>query len=164
MNMLTPYQLKLIHSEVDGENTPEASIEVRKLVETQPEALAFMTSLQGLDALFREVPDRAPPPRVVRVIHNAMPLNSRASPRAGHAQGSTQTITRWIIQQWNGVTNLMEESMLTKKALIIGTTAVAVIAIVGWAVVGYSPSIFDAGTIGAGDSLSGVQQAGRYKG
>ncbi len=164
MNMLTPYQLELIHSEVDGENTPEASVEVRKLVETQPEALALMTSLRGLDALFRKVPDRALPPRVIQLIRNAMPLNSRTSPRRGPAQGTTQAIPRWVIQQWNGVTNLMEESMLTKKMLIIATTAVAAIAIIGQAVVGYSPSVFDAATIGAGDSISGVQQAGRYKG
>jgi len=162
--MLTPYQLELIHGEIDGENTPEASVEVRELVETQPEALALMTSLASLDALFSEVPDRDPPPRVRQEIHNAMSLNSRASPRAGHAQGTTQTITRWAIQQWNSATNIMGELMLTKKVLLVATTAVAAIAIIGYAVVDYKPSVFDAGTIGAKDGMSGVQQAGRYKG
>ena len=64
MNMLTPYQLELIHGEIDAENTPEASVEVRQLVETQPEALALMTSLRSLDALFNKVPNRVPPPGV----------------------------------------------------------------------------------------------------
>ena len=44
--MLTQYQLELIHREIDGENTPEASAEVRKLVAIQPEALTLLTSLQ----------------------------------------------------------------------------------------------------------------------
>ncbi len=162
--MLTPYQLELIHGEIDGENTPEASVEVRELVETQPEALRLMTSLRALDVLFREVPDRTPPPHLTQLIHNAMPQNSRASPRAGHAQGTTQTITRWAIQRWNVFTNLMGELMLTKKILIGATTAVAAIAIIGYALVDYPPSVFDAGTIGAKDDMKGVQQAGRYKG
>lgn len=162
--MLTPYQLELIHGEVDGENTLEASLEVRQLVETQPEALALMTSLRSLDELFNKVPDRVPPPRVTELIHNAMPLNSRASPKAELANGTAQTISKWAIQQWNGVTNLMGEFMLTKKVLIVATTAVAAIAIIGELIVGYRPSVYDAGTVGAGGDMSGVQQAGRYKG
>src|SRR5260221_13668040 len=144
MNMLTSYQQELIHREIDGENTPEESVEVQNLVQTQPEALALMTSLRSLDALFREVPDRVPPPRVTQSIHNAMSLNSRASPATLHAQGTTQTITRWATQQWNGVTNLMEKSMLTKRVLIGVTTAVAAIAIIGYIVVDYKPSVYDA--------------------
>lgn len=162
--MLTQYQRELIHREIDGENTSDESIEVRKLVETQPEALALMTSLRDLDALFGEVPDRDTPPRVKELIHQAVSLNLRTAPKRGREQGITQSISRWAVQQWNGVTNLMEEFMLTKKVLIVATTAVAVIAIVGQAVVGYKPSVFDAGTVGAGDGMSGVQQAGRYKG
>lgn len=107
--MLTKYQFELIHREIDGENTPEASAEVRELVATQPEALTLMTNLQSLDSLFREVPYREPPPRVRQAIYKAMSLHPRASPRAGHAQGTTQTITRWAAQQWNGVSNFMGE-------------------------------------------------------
>ncbi len=164
MNMLTPNQLELIHGEVDGENTPEASAEVRKLVETQPEALALMKSLRALDGLFREVPERVPSARVTQLIHNAMPLNSRASPRVVQEQGATQSITGWAIKQWNGVTNLMGELMQTKKVLIGATTLVAVIAIIGYATGNYPPGVRDAGTIGAKDGMGGVQQAGRYKG
>jgi len=159
MNMLTQYQQELIHREIDGENTPEESIEAKKLVETYPEALALMTSLRDLDALFSEVPDRDTPPRVRELIRQQVSLNSKE-----HTQRTTQSISSWAAQQWKGVTNLMEEFMLTKKVLIVATTAVAVIAIIGQAVVGYTPSVFDAGTSGAGSGMSGVQQAGRYKG
>jgi hypothetical protein len=159
MNMLTKYQIELIHREVDGENTPEASAEVQQLVATQPEALTLMTNLQSLDALFRQVPEREPSPAVRQAINKAL-----LSPRPEQAQGATQSITRWAVQQWNGISNFMEELMLTKKVLLVATTAVAVIAIVGNALVGYPPSIFDAGTIGAGKDISGVQQAGRYHG
>src|SRR5512141_1724820 len=133
MNMLTKYQLELIHREIDGENTPEASAEVRELVATQPEALTLMTSLQSLDALFREVPSREPPPSLRHALYAAMSANQTA----GHAQGSMQTITRWAAQQWNGVSNFMEELMSTKKVLLVATTAVAVIAIIGHSLVGY---------------------------
>ena len=61
--MLTPRQLDLVHRELDGATTPEESAEVASLVATQPEAQALLTSLRKLDALFREVPDHAPPPR-----------------------------------------------------------------------------------------------------
>ena len=157
MIMLTEYQLELIHREVDGENSPEASAEVRELVATQPEALTLMTSLQSLDALIREVPTREPPPGSRQSIQKAMSLNPRASPKSGQGQG-TQAITGWAAQQWNGISNFMESLMLTKKVLLGATTAVAAIAIIGYAVVGYPPSVFDAGTIG------GVQKAERYKG
>jgi len=96
--MLTESQVELIHREIDGENTPEASAEVRELVARQPEALTLMTNLRALDALFREVPYREPPPAVREALYKAMSLNSRASPRAGNAQGRKQTITRWAGQ------------------------------------------------------------------
>ena len=168
MSMLTQYQQELIHREIDGVNTPEQSVEVRKLVETQPEALSLMTSLRALDALFGQVPERAPHPRVRQLIHERMSQSSTASLGAGRAQGMTQSITSWAAQQWSGVTNLMGEFMLTKKVLIVATTVVAGIAIIGQAVTGYPPSVFDAGTIGGKDDpkdgMTGVEQAGRFKG
>ena len=160
MNVLTRNQIELIHREIDGENTPEASAEVRELVASQPEALTLMTSLQSLDAVIREVPHREPSARSRQAIHNAISINAKA----GQAQDATHVITRWAVQQWNGISTFMGELMQTKKVLLVATTAVAVIAIIGNALVGYPPSIFDAGTIGAGDGMSGVQKAGRYQG
>lgn len=159
--MLTSYQIELIHREIDGENTSEASAQVRQLVNTQPEARALMNSLESLDALFREVPDRAPAPRVRLEILNAMSRNSRPSPKT---RAQRTTISSWATQQWNGVSNFMEELMSTKKVLIAATTAVAAIAIIGQVIVGYKPSVFDAGTVGAKNGMSGVQKADRYKG
>ena len=154
--MLTEYQNELIHREIDGENSAAESAEVRKLVESNPEALALLTSLQSLDSLFGQVPERAPHPRVMQAIHQQV---------SQHQKVPKQSVSDWIVEQWNGVTNLMGEFMLTKKVLIVATTAVAAIAIIGQAVVGYQPSVFDAGTVGAKeDGISGVQQAGRYKG
>lgn len=161
--MLTPYQQELIHREIDGANTPEQSAEVRKLVETHPEAHALMSSLRDLDSLFRQLPEHETPAHVRDDLKHTVLLNLKA-PQYERVQGATPSITRWASEQWNGVINFMGEFMLTKKVLIIGTTAVAVIAIIGQAVVGYQPSVFDAGTVGAGDGMSGVQQAGRYKG
>src|SRR5687767_15894063 len=89
MNMLTEYQLELIHREIDGENTPEASAEVRDLVASQPEAMTLMTNLQSLDALFREVPYREPSPDVREAISKAM------SPVA-NAQGTTRSEERRV--------------------------------------------------------------------
>ena len=159
--MLTEYQRELIHREIDGENTAEASAEVSELVAKQPEAQTLMTSLQSLDALIREVPDREPPPAGKQAVYNAVSMNSRASPKDVQMQEPTQTITQWAAQQWNGISNFMEELMLTKKVLLGATTAVAVVAIAGYLVVGHQPSIFDAGTIG---DMGGVQQAARYHG
>ena len=160
MKMLTQYQRELIHREIDGENTPEASAEVRELVASQPEAAALLSNLQSLDGMFRLVPERETPPALRQAIHNAMSVKTRTA----QTQEATKTITRWATQQWNGISTFMGELMLTKKVLLVATTAVAVVAIIGNALVGYPPSIFDAGTIGAGDGMSGVQQAGRYKG
>ena len=54
--------------------------------------------------------------------------------------------------------------MSTKRVLIIATTAVAAIAIIGQLIVGYRPSAYDAGTVGAGTGISGVEKAGRFRG
>ena len=161
--MLTPQQRELLHREIDGENTPEESVEVRMLVETRPEALALMTSLRDLDALFREVPDRDPPAHLRHRIHQAMSRNAGQLQAAGIERGATETITSWLVQQWQGIINLTGEIMSTKKILIVATTVVAVIAIIGQTLVGYPPSVFDAGSIGARDSIAGVQKAGRYR-
>ncbi|MEO6591465.1 MAG: hypothetical protein ABIO52_04025, partial [Gemmatimonadaceae bacterium] len=120
--MLTPNQIELVHAEIDGENTPDASAEVRELVETQPEALALMTSLRDLDSLFSQVPDRIPGERVRQLIHNAVPLKSKARPGSREEQRTQRTITGWAVQQWSDVTNLMGELMQTKKILIGATT------------------------------------------
>jgi hypothetical protein len=165
--VLTPYQRDLIHRESDGETTPEESVEVGTLIATQPEALAFMTSLRELDALFRKVPEHAPPLGLEQRIHQEMEAKARRPRQAGRPPGRTQSVTRWVVQWWAGVRNLTEELMQTKTVLIGAAAAVALIAVIGHFTVGYPPSLRDAGTIGAigaTDPIPGVQQAGRYRG
>ena len=164
MNVLTPHQRELIHREMDGETTPEESVQVGELVAAQPEALALMASLRELDAIFRKVPDHAPPPGLRPLIHQAMSSTATRSRRTGRTHGNTPAVSRWIVQQWNSVRNLTEELMQTKTVLIGAAAAIAVVAVIGHFTVGYPPSVFDAGTIGASDSIVGVQQAGRYRG
>ncbi|HEU4799659.1 MAG TPA: hypothetical protein VFS94_03420 [Gemmatimonadales bacterium] len=169
MNVLTPHQQDLLHRELDGETTPEESIEARNLMAAQPEALEFMTSLRDLDALFHSVPRHASPPGLRQRIYGDISSKPGRSRRPGRAGGSAQSVTSWISQHWDGVRNLTEELMQTKKVLVGAAAAIAVIAVIGHFVVGYPPSIRDAGTIGAGtigasDSITGVQQAGRYQG
>src|ERR1044072_7601176 len=98
MNVLNQRQIELIHREIDGANTPEESAEARELVATQPQALALLSSLQSLDSLFSEVPDREPPAHLRHAIYRAMPLHSTVSQSAADSQGLTQTITRWAVQ------------------------------------------------------------------
>ena len=148
--MLNPNQIELIHREVDGENTPEASAQVRELVEAQPEAKALLTSLRELDTLFGQVSDRAPSASLVSSLRRVVAPKPIAQPQ--------QSINRWAVQQWNGISTFMGELMSTKKVLLGATTAVALIAIIGYAIVVYPPSGNDAGTIG------GVQKADRYRG
>ena len=169
MNVLTPHQQELLHRELDGETTPEESIEARNLMAAQPEALEFMTSLRDLDALFHSVPRHASPPGLRQRIYGDISSKPGLSRRAGRAGGSAQSVTSWISQHWDGVRNLTEELMQTKKVLVGAAAAIAVIAVIGHFLVGYPPSIRDAGTIGAGtigasDTITGVQQAGRYQG
>ena len=78
---------------------------------------------------------------------------------------TVRALVRWAVVQWKLFTIRMETTMLTKKGLIIGTTTVAIVAIAGILVVGYPPSGGEIGTIGGGgDTIRGVQQAGRYRG
>ena len=148
--MLNPNQIELIHREVDGENTPEASAQVRELVEAQPEARVLLTSLRELDTLFGQVSDRAPPASLRSSLRSVVAPKPIAQPK--------QSINEWAVQQWNGISTFMGELMSTKKVLLGATTAVALIAIIGYFIVGYPPSGNDAGTIG------GVQKADRYRG
>jgi len=151
MNMLNENQIEIIHREADGENTPAESAQVRELVEAQPEAMALLTSLRELDTMFGRVPERAPSASL------KSSLRSVVSPRP-IPQQQTQKVNRWAAQQWSGISNFMGELMSTKKLMLGATTAVALIAIIGYAIVGYPPSGNDAGTIG------GVQKADRYRG
>lgn len=161
--MLTQDQIELIHREIDGENSPVDSAAFRSLVEREPQARALASDLRHLAGLLDKVPDRAPPPGLRAAIVNAIGPAARASPDDG-ARMTPRAIARWFVLQWSSLTTRMEETMLTKKGLIVGTTAVAAVALVGALVVGYPPSGGEVGTIGGADTIGVVEQASRYRG
>src|SRR5437773_1784166 len=147
--MLSRDQVELIQQEIDGANTPEGSAALRSLMEQNPEAGAMAAELRRVAALFGQVTEREPPARLKRAILDALPQPARASPGA---------LLRWAAQVLRFVTKPMEETVMTKKAVLIGSAAVAVVIVVAGILTGFSPSFRDAGTIG------GVQPAARYHG
>lgn len=163
--MLTPDQIELIHKEVDGENTAVESAAFRTLVEREPEARALEAELRSLAAAFQQAGDRVPHPRLRPAILEAVEHARNTWNESVPASARAYAIPRWMVLQWSSLTTRMEETMVTKKGLIIGTTTVAAVAIVGALVVGYPPSGGEVGTIGGADTtIAGVQQASRYRG
>src|SRR5438034_688533 len=147
--MLSRDQIDLIQQEIDGANTPEGSAALRSLMEQNPEAGAMAVELRRVAALFGQVAEREPPARLKRAILDALPQPARASPGA---------LLRWAAQGLRFVTKSMEEPIMTKKALLIGSAAAAVVIVVAGILTGFPPGSRDAGTIG------GVQPAARYHG
>src|SRR5256885_257842 len=147
--MLSRDQVELIQQEIDGANTPEGSAALRSLMEQNPEAGAMAAELRRVAALFGQVAEREPPARLRRAILDALPQPARAAPGA---------LLRWAAQGLRFVTKSMEEPIMTKKALLIGSAAAAVVIVVAGILTGFPPGIRDAGTIG------GVQPAARYHG
>src|SRR5256885_2269692 len=147
--MLSRDQVELIQQEIDGANTPEGSAALRLLIEQNPEAGAMAAELRRVAALFGQVAEREPPARLRRAILDALPQPARASPGA---------LLRWAAQGLRFVTKSMEEPIMTKKALLIGSAAAAVVIVVAGILTGFPPGSRDAGTIG------GVQPAARYHG
>jgi hypothetical protein len=153
--MLNPDQIELIHREIDAANTPAESAAFRSLLEGNVEARALAADLRRVTAFLEHGGLREPPPHLQQAILDALgpPQLARASPPA---------IVRWFVSQWRLVTEGME-AMMTRKALLIGSTAVAIVIVGAALITGYPPMGREAGTIG-GDSIPGVQQAARYHG
>ncbi len=147
--MLSRDQVELIQQEIDGANTPEGSAAVRSLMEQDPEARAMTAELRRVAGLFGQVAQREPPARLKRAILDALPQPARASPGA---------LLRWAAQALRLVTKPMEEPIMTRKAVLIGSAAVAVVIVAAGIITGFPPGSRDAGTIG------GVQPAARYHG
>jgi len=152
--VLNPEQIELIHREIDGANTADESAAFRSLIEGNPEARALAADLRRVTAFLEHGGLREPPPRLQQTILDALGTPARASPPA---------IVRWFVSQWRLVTERME-AMMTRKALLIGSTAVAIVLVGAALITGFPPLGGGAGTIGGGDSIPGVQQAARYHG
>src|SRR6266540_3261730 len=147
--MLSREQIELIQQEIDGANTPAGSAAVRSLLAQDPEARAMAAELRRVAALFGEVAEREPPARLKRAILDALPQPARASPGG---------LLPWVAQALRFVTTSLEEPIMTRKAVLIGSTAAAVVLVVAGILTGFPPGSRDAGTIG------GVQPAARYHG
>jgi hypothetical protein len=158
--MLTKDQVELIQREIFSDagaaNTPADSAAFRVLVANDPEAQAFAAELRAVAQLFERVGERAPPPRLKQAI-----LAAVRTPQV-QTLHTRNTITRWLTALLQSTTERMEEMVMTKKAILIGATAVAMVIVGTYLVTGYPRLGGAAGTIG--DSISGVQQAARYHG
>ena len=163
--MLSQEQRDLIHQEIDGQNTPEASAEFRALVQGNPEARALASELRELSGVLGGVEQREPPPALRGAILDAVG-QPRVSPHAASAWVVLVEFVRTSLVQFRSATIRMETAMATKKAFLIGSSAVAAIAIIGFVAIGYPPNGNEVGTIGGltpSDSIGGVQQASRYR-
>ena len=152
--MLNTDQIELIQREIDGANTPEDSARVRALVAADPEAQALLAELREVGQLFERVGERAPPPRLKQAILAALQTPHVEMP---------QSISRWFAVLQQSTTERLEEMVMTKKAILIGAAAVAIVIVGAYFLTGYPPLGGAAGTIG-GDPIGGVQQASRYHG
>ena len=146
--MLTPHQVELIQREIDGANTPTESVAVRAMLATDPEAQALAAELRTVVSAFERVGERAPPPRLKHAILAQLPDRTPSK--------------SWLAVLLESTTRRMEELVMTKKAILIGATAAAILIVGAYVVTGYPHLGGAAGTIG--DSISGVQPAARYHG
>ncbi|MGH7532525.1 MAG: anti-sigma factor family protein, partial [Gemmatimonadales bacterium] len=136
--MLTKDQVELIHRESDGANTPEESAVVRALVAQDPEARALDTDLRRLSRLFNQVGTRDPPARLKQAIVEAL---AQPAPFAVIRSALSRLIS--VIKHFP---EQMENAIMTKKTMLIGSAVVAVIVVVAAIVTGFPPSGAGAGT------------------
>lgn len=156
--MLNRDQVELIQREIfsdeGGANTPDDSAAVRVLLATDPEAQRLAADLREVARAFELVGERVPPPRLKHAILAGLPDRTPHTPH---------TITRWLVVLLEFTMQRLEETIMTKKAILIGATAVAIVIVGAYVVTGFPQLGGAAGTIGGG-SISGVQQASRYHG
>jgi predicted lactoylglutathione lyase len=161
--MLAPEQVELIHRVVYGEARPAEVAAFRSLVDQSAEARALAEGQLELALLLGKVKDQTPPAHLRQSILEALPAGSPATPSLWMVVKSF--VPRSVLT-FSFPPLRMEESMATKKAMLIGGTAVAAIGIVVAGLMGYPPANGVLGTIGGNDTtnIAGVQQAGRYRG
>ena len=121
-----------------------------------------------LSHLFDQVEARDPPPRLKRAILEELARPARASPRSARAWPYPFAVIRSALSRLISVTEHlpehMENAIMTKKTMLIGSTAVAALVVIAAIATGFPPIGSGAGTIGGDPGISGVQQAARYHG
>jgi hypothetical protein len=166
--MLRPEEIELIHREIDGESTPHDRVAFQALVERQPEARALAAELRDLAALLGKVEQRDPPPGLRPAVLEALRQQSRSDPETASPADAVHALVQRFVLQLRSVTIRMEQLMITKKALVLGSTMVAAVAVVAAVLTGYPPTGREAGTMGGlqkneGEAIAGVQQASRFR-
>ena len=156
--MLSRDQIELIHREIDEANTPQESAAFRALMDENGEARALEADLRQVAGLLGQAGAREPPPHLKRAILDALPQPARASPASEPAWRTLRTIIGRAVGGLKLGTEHLGETIMTKKAVLIGSAAVAVVLIVASIVTGWPPRGDEAGTIG------GVEPAARYHG
>ncbi|HVX89484.1 MAG TPA: hypothetical protein VG940_11185, partial [Gemmatimonadales bacterium] len=165
--MLTPGQVELIHQEIDGVNTPEGSAAARALVAGDPEARALDADLRRVARVLGQVEGRAPPPGLKAAILKGLELPARASPNVVPGWSPFAALRSSLSRQRTvgaPLTEPMENAVMTKKTMLIGSTVVAAAVVVAALVTGFPPTGGTSGTIGGDPGIPGVQQASRYRG
>jgi hypothetical protein len=164
MSMLSQAQVELIHRVIDGECTPAERIACLQLMDQHPEARTLAEGLHELGLVLGKVKDQAPPAHLRNTVLDALP--ARASPATPSLWMVARSFVPRSMLEFRFPTLRLEESMASKRGILIGSTAVAAVAIIAAGVLGYPPANGVFGTIGGNDttSIAGVQQAGRYRG
>jgi len=149
-------QIELIHREIDDANTPEESVACGSLMEENAEARELAAELRRVARLFDRVGEREPPSHLKRAILDSLPLPAMSRTESGLM--TPRAVLRWSVQQLTLGAERLEEAIMTKKTMLIGGTAVAIVIVIAGLVAGFPPRGGEAGTIG------GVEKASRYQG
>src|SRR5258708_8013534 len=137
--MLTRDQVEAIEQEIEGEKRADGRAALGWLRARDPEARAMAAELRRVAGVFAQVAERQPSPHLKWAILDALPQPARASPGV---------LRRWAAQTLRLVTKPVEEAIMTKKALLIGSAAAAVVIVAVGLITGFPPIGRDAGTIG----------------
>ncbi|GEM_PF-4014636 len=77
--MIADKFIELIHHEIDGANSPDASAKLRAFLASNPEARTLYEELASVSSLLQEVKPIEPPAYLPHVIMNRLPRNRYAS-------------------------------------------------------------------------------------
>lgn len=165
--MLHRDQIELIHREIDGANTPDERAAFQRLVAEHPEAGALHAELRRVARLLEGVEARDPPPGLKPAILARLAPVARTAPQSQAHWSSPIQLIRRALSPLRAVTQFLteplENAIMTKKTILIGSTAIAAVVVIAGLITGFPPTSATSGTIG-GDPIPGVQQASRYQG
>ena len=149
-------QIELIHREIDGANTADESAAFRSLLEEDAEARGLAAGLREVARLCDLAGQCAPPPHLRPAILDALPQPALVTTESKWM--TPREVFRWSVLHLQLGAERMEETIMTKKAMLIGGAVVATVIVIAGIVTGFPPGSRESGTIG------GVEKASRYHG